>query len=391
MKQPTQEVKAQFTQPVTQILIMLVLVALVGLGSYAVFGRVQGFFLANPILNGVILIVFVFGVLACFWQVLQLISSVKWIEAFVEKEKGDEIAAAPRLLATLSTLLSSRADKMQIGATSSRSILDSVAARIDEARDITRYIVNLLIFLGLLGTFYGLATTVPGLVETIQSLGSDGDGADGFSRLMSGLETQLGGMGTAFSSSLLGLAGSLLVGLLELFAGHGQNRFYRDLEEWLSSITRLGFSSGDSDGDGGEQGMVAGVLQHMSEQMDDMREIYAKSDINRAMVDDQLGSLAVSIERLTDRMARDNGTVDALERVADGQNALVHVMAEQAKEGGGQMDAESRMRLRSIDVQLLRMLEEMSAGRQEVTAELRGDLKALTKAIRSVTPKPASK
>jgi len=391
MKQPTQDVKAQFTQPVTQILIMLALVALVGLGSYAVFGRVQGFFLANPILNGVILIVFVFGVLACFWQVLQLISSVKWIEAFVEKEKGDEIAAAPRLLATLSTLLSSRAEKMQIGATSSRSILDSVAARIDEARDITRYIVNLLIFLGLLGTFYGLATTVPGLVETIQSLGADGDssGADGFSRLMSGLETQLGGMGTAFSSSLLGLAGSLLVGLLELFAGHGQNRFYRDLEEWLSSITRLGFSSGDSDG--GDQGMVAGVLQHMSEQMDALREIYVQSDISRAMVDEQLGTLAMSVERLTDRMARDNGTADALERVADGQTALVHVMTEQAKDGGGQMDAESRMRLRSIDVQLLRMLEEMSAGRQEITAELRGDLKALTKAIRAVTPKPASK
>jgi len=393
MKQPTQEVKAQFTQPVTQILIMLVLVALVGLGSYAVFGRVQEFFLANPILNGVILIVFVFGVLACFWQVLQLISSVKWIESFVEKEKGDEIASAPRLLATLSTLLSSRAEKMQIGATSSRSILDSVAARIDEARDITRYIVNLLIFLGLLGTFYGLATTVPGLVETIQSLGADteADGAGGFSRLMSGLETQLGGMGTAFSSSLLGLAGSLLVGLLELFAGHGQNRFYRDLEEWLSSITRLGFSSGDSDGDGGEQGMVAGVLQHMSEQMDTLREIYVQSDISRAMVDEQLGTLAMSVERLTDRMARDNGTADALERVADGQTALVHVMTEQAKDGGGQMDAESRMRLRSIDVQLLRMLEEMSAGRQEVTAELRGDLKALTKAIRAATPKPASK
>ena len=122
-----------------------------------------------------------------------------------------------------------------------------MATRIDEDQEITRYLSNTLIFLGLLGTFYGLATTVPALVETIRGLTpQEGEsGADIFVRLQEGLESQLGGMGTAFSSSLLGLAGSLAVGLLELFAGHGQNRFYREMEEWLSGMTRVGMADGE--------------------------------------------------------------------------------------------------------------------------------------------------
>ena len=155
---------------------------------------------------------------------------------------------------------------MQLSSSSTRSILDSVATRIDEAREITRYIVNVLIFLGLLGTFYGLATTVPAVVETIRSLAPQ-EGEESiavFNRLMTGLEKQLGGMGVAFASSLLGLAGSLIVGLLELFAGHGQNRFYRELEEWLSSITRVGFSSGD-EGGGQDTSAMSGVMDHIAE------------------------------------------------------------------------------------------------------------------------------
>ncbi len=385
MDQPDQQAKVHFTQPVSQFLTMLAVVGAVSFGAYMTFSRVEAFYAANPVLNGLILMVFAIGVLACFWQVLQLVSSVKWIEGFALNQDDSEMPNAPRLLAPLAALLRTRGARMQIGASSSRSILDSVATRIDEARDITRYIVNLLIFLGLLGTFYGLATTVPALVETIRSLATDntGDAASGFTRLMNGLEKQLGGMGTAFSSSLLGLAGSLLVGLLELFASHGQNRFYRDLEEWLSTITRVGFS----DGEGGEQSVVAGVLDHMSEQMETMRELFMQSDAGRAMVDEKLGALAASVERLTDRMAKDANVSDALLKVSEGQDALVQLLATQAEEGASGVDAESRMRLRSIDVQLLRVLEEMSAGRQEVTAELRGEMAALTQALRDITPK----
>lgn len=385
--QPDLEAKSHFTQPVRQILTMLIVLGLVGFGTYIAFPRVAPVFLANPLLNGFILFVFLVGVFACFWQVFQLVTSVHWIEAFVADREENEAIIAPRLLAPLAALLRSRAAKMQIGASSSRSILDSVGTRIDEARDITRYIVNLLIFLGLLGTFYGLATTVPALVETIRALApANGEsGIEVFGRLMGGLEKQLGGMGTAFASSLLGLAGSLVVGLLELFASHGQNRFYRELEEWLSTITRVGFSSGDTEG--GETGAVAGVLDHMSEQMESMRTMFTQSDVSRALVDEKLSTLATSVERLTDRMAQNSGGPEALDRIAEGQDALIKLLTKQAEDGGAHVDAESRMRLRSIDVQLLRLLEEMSAGRQEVTADLRSDLSALTKAIRAVTPK----
>ncbi len=377
-------VRAQFTQPVRQITLMVIVLALVAVGGYVAFPSVAPVFLANLWLNGFIALVFLFGIAACFWQVAQLSQSVNWIEGFVAENPGHEFVKAPRLLAPLAALLRSRGRQMQISASSSRSIQDSVAIRIDEARDITRYIVSLLIFLGLLGTFYGLATTVPAIVETIRGLApTEGeDGMQVFARLMSGLEAQLGGMGVAFSSSLLGLAGSLVVGLLELFASHGQNRFYRELEEWLSSITRLGYA-GSGDGEGqGEAGAVAGVLDHMSLQMDQMHAIFADAEISRAVVDDRLGDLAASIERMTQRMNADGAVDKALERVAQGQDRLAEALEAQAEQGGGAMDAESRMRLRSIDVQLLRLLEELAAGRQESTAELRADIKALVRAVR---------
>ena len=379
MAQPETEVKPQFSQPVRQVVLMLAVLGLTGFGAFVALPRVLPVFQANPYLNGFIFFVFVIGVLATFWQVAQLIVSVRWIERFAAE--NEDPGKAPRLLAPLATLLRSRGVRMQINASSTRSILDSVATRIDEAREITRYIVNLLIFLGLLGTFYGLATTVPGVVNTIRSLApQSGEGSlEVFGRLMSGLETQLDGMGVAFASSLLGLAGSLVVGLLELFAGHGQNRFYRELEEWLSSITRLGFASGE-DGPGGEAGAFAALLDHMAEQMESLQQMFTQSDINRAMVDEQLGDLADAVDSLVRKLDGENATTTALARMAESQERLIEHFE---KHGPGEgIDAESRMRLRSIDVQMLRILEEISAGRQESVAELRSDLNALTEAIR---------
>lgn len=381
MAQPEREVAPQFSQPIRQITLMLIVLGLTGFGAFVALPRVLPIFEANPYLNGFILFVFVIGVLACFWQVFQLIGSVRWIEDFVTGRPGHTDFTAPRLLAPLASLMRQRSGKrMQIASTSARSILDSVAQRIDEAREITRYIVNLLIFLGLLGTFYGLATTVPAVVDTIRSLApQEGEGGvEVFNRLMTGLEAQLGGMGVAFASSLLGLAGSLVVGLLELFAGHGQNRFYRELEEWVSSITRVGFASGDGEG-GGEQGMVTGVLEHMSEQMEALQQLVTQSDVSRAMVDEKLGVLADSIERLTRRMSETSPVNTAMMQVADGQDRLIAAIEARVVPGETGLDAESRMRLRSIDVQMLRILEEISAGRQETMTEIRTDLAALTK------------
>ncbi|MCV6823679.1 MULTISPECIES: biopolymer transporter ExbB [Halocynthiibacter] len=380
------EAEPEFSKPIRQITIMLIVLGLLAAGAWVALPRILPLFVANIWLNGFICLVFVFGVLACFWQVLQLFSSVNWIVGFASNRIGHELVTAPRLLAPLAALLRSRGARMQISSSSASSILDSVATRIDEARDITRYIVNLLIFLGLLGTFYGLATTVPAVVETIRSLApQEGEtGVAVFEKLMAGLEAQLGGMGTAFSSSLLGLAGSLVVGLLELFAGHGQNRFYRELEEWLSTITRLGFSSGESEGHS-ESGQMVAVLDHMAEQMEAMQTMFTQSDVSRSMVDERLGNLVLAVENLTQTISQGPETT-ALQRVAEGQERLIETLQSRAGAADtGNVDAESRMRLRSIDVQLLRILEEISAGRQESITDLRTDIAGLTNIIRQAT------
>lgn len=385
MDTPTQRVSTpQFTQPVRQILVMLVVLGLVVFAGYLLFPSVAPVFLANPYLNGVIMGVFVIGVLACFWQVLQLISSVSWIESYAQDRADHDQFRAPRLLASLAGLLRSRGARMQISSGSARSILDSVATRMDEARDITRYIVNLLIFLGLLGTFYGLATTIPGVVDTIRSLNvEEGEsGAEVFGQLMDGLEGQLAGMGTAFASSLLGLAGSLVVGLLELFAGHGQNRFYREMEEWLTTITRVGFSSGDGETGGFDQGVVATVLDHMVEQIDSLQGLFVQGETSRAATADKLDNLTGSLRHLTERLEQTLDPTDALNRVADGQERLLTKLSETSEDG---IDPESRMRLRSIDVQLLKILEEMSVGRQQSLEQLHGDLGQVTQAVRQLT------
>jgi DNA-binding transcriptional MerR regulator len=195
------------------------------------------------------------------------------------------------------------------------------------------------------------------------------------------LESQLGGMGTAFSSSLLGLAGSLIVGLLALFAGHGQGRFYRELEEWLSSMTRVGV--------GGEEGMgAAGVMTEvvdaMAEQMEGLQRMFTQSDLARAQTDRRLGDLVIQIGELA-RKIEERDSVPALSRISDGQERMIAALERlgaQMAEGGS--DPESRMRLRSIDVQMLRILEEISAGRQETMAELRAELATLGRSLRGV-------
>ena len=385
MQKPDFEAEAHFSQPFRQIAMMLVVLGLCGAGGFIALPRVLPVFQANPWLNGFIAFVFVLGVVACFLQVAQLIQSVRWIETFLaDRDAG---AQPPRLLAPLASLLRRRDRRLQITTTSTRSILDSVATRIDEAREITRYIVSLLIFLGLLGTFYGLATTVPALVDTIRSLApAEGESnMDVFSRLMSGLEGQLGGMGVAFASSLLGLAGSLIVGLLELFAGHGQNRFYRELEEWLSSITKLSFSSGEGEG-GGETGVVAQVLDQMTDQMERLTLMFSRAQEGQNEVDARLGQLADSVERMTERLEATAPSANSLARIAEGQERLAEVLAERETSEG--LDAESRMRLRSIDVQMLRLLEEVAAGRQESMAELRTDLAALNRTLTKLSHAP---
>jgi len=217
--------------------IFLIIAAFIALILYQ---QIVNAFMANPGLNGVILAVLFIGIVLAFRQIFRLFPEIRWVNTFRISEPGVEVERPPVLLAPMATLLGDRIGRMAISTQTMRSILDSIQMRLDEDRDLGRYLTSLLIFLGLLGTFWGLLQTVASVAATIQSLDvSSSNTGVIFEDLKEGLAAPLSGMGVAFSSSLFGLAGSLVLGFLDLQAGQGQSMFYNDLEDWLSTVTDL--------------------------------------------------------------------------------------------------------------------------------------------------------
>jgi hypothetical protein len=226
----------KLSSPQVFLFSMLVFLAISGFVAAILYRQISAAFTTNPGLNGLILGVLLIGVLLVFAQVVRLFREVRWVNSF---RVGNE-TTEPVLLAPMKALLG-RSSAMALSTNSMRSILDSIATRLDESRDISRYLIGLLVFLGLLGTFWGLLATIGSIGDTIQSLDpGSGDANDVLNSLKSGLSAPLAGMGTAFSSSLFGLAGSLVLGFLDLQAGRAQTRFYTELENWLSTVTDLG-------------------------------------------------------------------------------------------------------------------------------------------------------
>ena len=379
-----------FSQPTRQTALMNFVLLCVFFIAYLLFPAVAPIFLSSPYLNGVIIGVFILGILACFWQVFILVSSVYWIEGFVSERPGHEIAKPPRILAPLEALLRDKQSRRNINPLSARSILDSVATRLDEVRDITRYIINLLIFLGLLGTFYGLATTVPAVVETIKSLApKEGQtGLEVFEGLMVGLESQLGGMGTAFASSLLGLAGSLVVGLLELFAGHGQNRFYMELEEWLSSISKIGQSFYETESPNAPISSSELVINSFENKLNHLIELLENNGNQSFNNQIQINELTKSIEKLilnekeASNSSSDQGVYNQtdLNTLINNQDNLVNLIRNFV-EIEKNSENEFRSRVRNMDVQLAKIFNELKTGRQDNLSELREDFTILSNAI----------
>ena len=266
-----------------------------------------------------------------------------------------------------------------------------MATRLNEARDLTRYVINLLIFLGLLGTFYGLAITVPEVVNTIKSLvPKEGQtGIEVFDNLMAGLEGQLGGMGTAFASSLLGLAGSLVVGLLELFANHGQNRFYMQLEECLSSFTSIGiFGDTENVDETTNDGKISPIISAVGAQISELGQMFEKSIDNNAKTNQQINSLSKAIEELIGSKVIGSKTVTStdgfdktsIEKLVSSQQDLNTLIKGQFGERSTR-DLENLTRLRNIEVQLSRLVDELANARHDALSELRSDLAQLSKAI----------
>jgi hypothetical protein len=214
---------------------MLVFVVLVGLIAFLLHKQIEVAFMANPGLNALIIGVEAVGVILALRQVLRLYPEIAWVNNFRLADPGLAVERPPVLLAPMAAILGSRVGRMAISAQMMRGILDSIATRLDEARDISRYMTGLLVFLGLLGTFWGLIETVSSVGGVIQGLKASGDAGSMFDSLREGLAAPLSGMGISFSSSLFGLAGSLVLGFLDLQSSQAQNRFYTELEDWLST------------------------------------------------------------------------------------------------------------------------------------------------------------
>ena len=231
------------TRPTRVFMWMIPFLGLVGLTVVLLYGPLSEAFLSNPVFNAIILAVFLAGIAVNFRQVSMLSSEVAWLNHFRGKRKRfwRSAPADPHMLAPLAKAIGQQDNELvSLSPLSLRSLLDSVRLRLDESRDVSRYMIGLLIFLGLLGTFWGLLITVSAVGDMISGLSGQGtDNSMMFGTLLEGLKQPLSGMGTAFSSSLFGLAGSLVLGFLDLQAGHAQNRFFNELEDWLSGVTRL--------------------------------------------------------------------------------------------------------------------------------------------------------
>jgi hypothetical protein len=217
---------------------MLLFLILAGLIGVILYQQILNAFGANPGLNSLIIIVLLIGIIFAFRQVIRLFPEVAWVNSFRLADPGLAVERSPTLLAPMATMLGDRMGRTSMSPQTMRTLMDSIANRLDEARDISRYMTGLLVFLGLLGTFWGLIETVTSVKTVIQGLKVGGDAGQMFDALKDGLAAPLGGMGISFSSSLFGLAGSLILGFLDLQTSQAQNRFYTDLEDWLATTVR---------------------------------------------------------------------------------------------------------------------------------------------------------
>lgn len=305
----------RLSSPRVFLLSMLVFLAIAGFVAAILYRQISAAFFANPGLNGLILGVLLAGILLAVVQVIRLFREVRWVNSF---RAGAE-TVEPVLLAPMKALLS-RSSGMALSTTSMRTMLDSIANRLDEARDITRYLTGLLVFLGLLGTFWGLLRTIGSISDTINALDpGSGDAASVLEALKAGLSAPLAGMGTAFSSSLFGLSGSLVVGFLDLQAGRAQTRFYTELENWLSSVTDL---SSDHGGVAPRSGSSEEVRQ-LSERLRNIQEDGGSNQRVAAA----MANLADGISGLVRNMRNEQQLMrDWVEAQSEEQKAMRHTL-----------------------------------------------------------------
>ena len=345
-------------------------------------------FAANPMLNGVIAIVLLLGIAWTIRQVLLLTREVEWIESFRNPVHGAPSRKPPKLLAPMANMFASRrSERLQLSAMAMRSVLDGIGARLDETREISRYATGLLIFLGLLGTFWGLLLTIGSVAKVINDMSvGTGDINALFNQLKSGLAEPLRGMAIAFSSSMLGLAGALVLGFLDLQAGQAQNRFYTELEDWLAAATRLSSGALGGDGEGSMPAYVQALLEQSAENMDELQRTLARGEEGRAASSQALMTLTERLSVLADQM---RASQVLMSRMAEAQATLAPTLQRMADAAGqGALDDASRAHIRNLELYMARILEEMTQGRMQSTAEIRNEIKVLARTIAALAEEP---
>jgi len=352
----------------TRIIFFLIPVIL--LCAY-LYPRMAEAFLTNPGLNGLIGAVLLIGIIFSIRQVTMLSPAVVWINNFRKNDSGDIPPNPPAIITPMAAMMGENERRLSLSALSMRTILDGIAARMDEGREITRYMIGLLIFLGLLGTFWGLLGTIGSIKDTIANLtvGSS-DITHMFEDLKEGLSAPLGGMGTAFSSSLFGLAGSVILGFIDLQAGQAQSRFFNDLEDWLSTVTKLsrGGNVALDTGDASVPAYVSALLEQSADSLDRLHGVISRSEENRNEVNTAMINLSEQLAGLADSHSEMRQVMKKMLELFAAQQNLDH-------------EDSSLKHLRNIDVQIKYLTEETIKGQSHLTEGLKSEFKLLARTL----------
>ncbi len=372
------------TRPTSYLVRMLLFLVAVVVIAVLLSSALITAFATNPLLNTVILFVLLAGVAWNLTQVTRLTPEVSWLVTFQTARERIATVPPPRLLAPMASMLAVRQTKsgrerFTLSAPAMRSLLDSLASRLNEGREISRYLTGLLIFLGLLGTFWGLLLTVGSVSDVIGSMSvGSGDLNALFEQLKSGLAKPLRGMGTAFSSSMFGLSGALVVGFLDLTAGQAQNRFFNELEEWLAGLTRLSSGALGGEGEGSIPLYVQALLEQTAENMENLQSTIGRGEEGRVQANQAMVSLADKIATLSETM---RSSQQLMLHIAETQSQLAPALARLGETKRDENTEASRAHLRNIELYMQRLLSESEQGRVQSTSELRNDIRVLTRTI----------
>jgi len=359
------------------------LLAVAGVAA-ALIGRLQGAFQANPLLNALLIAVWVIGIIYIFVQTLRLSPEIKWVQEVQRNRLAAKDLEPPPLMGSLARLMESRTTPLSLTPTALRAVLDGIAVRLDESREIARYFTGLLIFLGLLGTFWGLLKTVGSVGAVLNSLSVTADPTELFTNLKAGLEGPLSGMGTAFGSSLLGLAGSLVLGFLDLQMGQAQNRFFVDLENWLFA------SAGANDRGLGEEASPLPVIQALVDRtavnMDGFRQIMTESAEGRHQNAQAMWALGQKIDALVAAEENQQQVIDSLlKQRAESDTALLAALnqIEQALSKGGDSGVETQVvgHLRAIETGIQQLVNDHDQTRARALEEARAEITRLARTL----------